>query len=173
MKKGVLKIVFAVLIFLPVCANATIVKDFNENGTIQFGDYYDLVNIWDSAIVTMTGGEVLYLYSYGSSTFNLQDGFINKALDARNSSVMNLFGGSEPFTLTAYDSSVVNIYGYGFVVDYIGIKGFWANGDPLSIILRPYSGTYPHVILHEIPEPNSIVILLSGVLFAVRKYHKT
>jgi len=174
MKKGVGVSILLAILLLPVCAKALIVRDFNDHeaGIIQTGDYYDQVNIWDDANVTMTGGEVLGLYSYDSSTFNLRDGFVNGGLNAKNSSIMNLFGCEQPFTLTANDSSVVNIYGYGFVVDYIGIKGFWANGDQLSIILRPYDETYSHVVLHEIPEPCTITIFLSGFLLAVLKHHK-
>ena len=170
--------IFAVLILLPLCANATTI-DFNENGTITDGNYFDRVNVWDSATVDMTGGQVLDFYAYQTSTVNLSGGtiswfytsgssallnmsggVIDRSLNVGGSSVTNLTGGQIPFYSTgayisAGDSATVNIYGYGFSLDGHYLSGYWADGTAFYIWLRG-SETPSHVVL--IPEPVSILL---------------
>src|SRR3990170_354735 len=76
MKKGVLKIVFAVLILLPVCAYSTDIT-FTSSGTITDGNVYDKVYVEnEGTVVNMSGGQISKLYTHNNSTFNFSGGQI-------------------------------------------------------------------------------------------------
>jgi hypothetical protein len=174
MKTRLWKIIFAILL-LPVCANAT-TMDFYTDGTITDGNIFDIVNIWDIANVTMTGGWVGNLYTYESSITNIDSGTIHFAIQTYDSSVVNLYSVqsdvSPPgpdFTITAFDNSVINIYGYGFQqIPSSFLKGYWITGDEFLIDLR-VPGTESHIVLHEIPEPCTLVFLAVASAFMVQR----
>jgi hypothetical protein len=78
------------IIVMPMlCQAGPVVKDFDENGIIGTGDYYDVVNIWDSAVVDMTDGTVSFCNCYNTSTLNLT--------------------GGDMFFVQTYDNSVANV----------------------------------------------------------------
>ena len=194
MKKGLWKIIFAILFLLPVCANATTI-DFYNDGTITDGNDFYWVNVWDNATVDMTGGRVSNFYTYQTSTVNFSDGnvssfhiedtshvnvsggFINQGLNVYDSGVANLTGGQigqigqiYDAYIAAFESAIVNVYGYGFSYTGVFLNGYWADETPFTIWLRG-PGTASHVVLHEIPEPLSILLFgFSGLLIVKQKY---
>jgi hypothetical protein len=95
MKKRLGKISFAILILLPVCAQATVI-DFNDHqtGTIQTGDNYDQVTLHDFAVVNMTDGNAQSVWSYDSSAFNMQNGNVSLVISIQNTSNVTISGGS-------------------------------------------------------------------------------
>ena len=189
MKTRLWKIIFAVLFVLPVCAKATTI-DFYTDGTIVDGNVFERVNVWDSATVDMTGGEVSRFYTYLTSTvnfnggtisslfvgdnsqLNMSEGLIDGSLNVSGSSIANLTGGQIPFYsqgafISAGGSSIVNIYGYGFSLDGQYLNGYWADGTAFYIWLR--GETPSHVVL--IPEPVSILLFSLAGLFIVKRKH--
>ena len=178
MKKGALKFVFAVLILVPVCTKATIIKDFNENGTIATGDYYDQVNIWNTATVDMTGGRVTStINTYNTSTLNISGGIIQGPpltfIYLHDSGVLNLSGGLFYSTWIYPQESTVNIYGrdLAWIIDSNKrVHGYWADGTEFLITLARIENA--NIIFHEIPEPCTLGLFGFG-FFILRRTIKT
>lgn len=191
--KKLLGVFLAILLLLPVCAKATTI-DFNDHqiGTIQTDDNYEQVTLHDFAVVNMLGGDVYSVFSYNSSTFNMQNGDISgwitlrdasnltitggsvKALEVYNSAVASISGGNITRLATGPEGTgAVHIYGKNFELNFDGgwlITGNWANDSQFSILYRA-DGTVPvpgspgsNVFLHIIPEPMTMVFLLIGIL---------
>jgi len=191
------KIIFILLTILSPFLNQVRAAELefhgNEYGIIYSPqDWYD-VNIYDYATVDMIGGSVNILYAFNSSIFNISDGSITsvicsfdlstvnitggsiEALATGGSSTANVYGGEWKWTdyIAAFDQSIVNIYGYDFSYSYGRLSGFWLSGIQFDLWLRG-PDTYPRVVLHEIPEPYSILLLSMGVLIArIRTKAKT
>jgi len=195
-RKGI-SILLAILL-LPVCAKALIVRDFNdhETGTIQTGDYYDQVNVWDSANVSMTGGEVGLLSSYNSSHINVTGGLVSpgwlaaynnsiveisggivRTVSLVDSSIMYWSGGNIDGYLAIFDNAVLHVYGKDFLYTPGGgygfgwLSGHWANGSDFTILFRHLSEVFPpesSVILHVIPEPCTLLLLIFGAAICRR-----
>ena len=188
MKTGV-GILIVSLAFLPLCANATPIDiDIYNDTTISSGEY-GTVNIYDTppeqTTVTMTGGQVTDLYTYQSSMVNLVDGYIygfyvtnSSMIDMLggaihhlmigDSAIANLRGGQITYHISASGSSIFNIYGKEFY--YIGdhLHGLWADNSSFDIWVRG-PGTNEHVVLHEIPEPITILFLGLGYFLIKRR----
>ena len=142
-----------------------------SGGSVHSLEAWDtgMVNIWGSAdvfsllareygVLNMSGGTVDNLGALEFGTVNLSGGFVSDCLGTLDSGLINVFG---------YDLSKTSSgggYGYGFV------SGEWTNGTIFSIdfsVAGAYSGTH----LHEIPEPTTLAIIMSGVLF-LRKWRR-
>ena len=163
--------------------------DFYSDATIENGDLYDNVFVYDttpdqttvdmlggsidafhtydSSIVNIYGGEILWgILSLNSSTVNLHGGTINcESLTVSNSSTLNIYGGdllvgnSPGFS----DSSTVNIYGYDFNRGTNDLTGFLSDGSPFAFTELPDS-KYSHMNLIVIPEPATLFLLALGSL---------
>jgi len=186
---------FAFLFLLPLCANATTV-DFYTDGTITDGDSYTTVNIWDTATVDMTGGNVSacninnfasLISDNGSigiiaccdnSTADILGGSFDVAYLAEDSK-MCIYGGiwsnGTDIDIYMYDNSELHIFGYDLehTDQYIlhgrtldAITGYWENGQEFTIILS--GPAVDNYFLHEIPEP-STMSLLSLCAFFIKK----
>ena len=87
--------------------------DFYQDATIQAGDSYGNVGVYDTppghTTLTITGGTVYNLLSYDASTVNMSDGLV-EALGAFEQSTVNMSGGYVS-TFHAYDDSAVNMSG--------------------------------------------------------------
>jgi hypothetical protein len=122
------------------------------------------LNAHEFSTANVSGGTVLTLAAYDSATVKLFPNGTVFSLDAAgagtaymtggvteygrtgDSSTMNLYGGTITNYINAWDSSTINVYGYGF--SYSPSGGSW------------------HINL--IPEPNSLILLAAGALFAKR-----
>jgi len=195
MGKKLLRLIFAVLCLLPVCVNATVV-DFNDHQivTIQANDNYDGITLHDFALVTMTGGSAQAIWSYDSSTFQMQGGeILGGGIYIWNSSnllmsggliqgfemhggVASISGGNIAGYFGIFDSiSMVHIYGKNFNLDFHingwSIAGNWADNSQFTIFYRGGSPSLPPgsngspIALHTIPEPCSFLLLVCGVIF--------
>lgn len=199
MKTRLWKIILAILL-LPVCAKALIMRDFNdhETGTIQTGDYYDIVNIWDSATVNMSGGQASSCYVNDAATLNYMDGVIwwmvasenstvnvhsdyDTGIQLEDSSKVYLHNGDSGFLqiLIVSGNAQLHIYGYDLIYtpDDPGspdfVDGYWEDShQSFNMRVRYAGGITPQVILHEIPEPCSFGLIGFG-FFIVRRTIKT
>lgn len=116
--KKLVGMICAILILLPVCANATTI-DFYNDGWITDGNVFDTVNIWNTSNVSMTGGDVDFMYSYNSSRLNLSGGLISRFW-SYGDSIVNITGGKVDTFIYAYDNSILNISG-GIVNCFINL----------------------------------------------------
>ena len=180
-------------------ADVFAIVNFYSDGVIDAGTPNSSVYTWNIANINMTGGTILSLDEFNSSRVNIQAGLISQGtslwnqsqlsltsgqiglfLEVHDSAVADLRGGILEGWLYAADDSVVNIYGDGFNYDPLAgtkngglLTGFWASGQTFSLNLldnlETETITYEHVVLHEIPEPASLLLLGLGVIFLRRR----
>jgi len=195
------KLFIAILIVTASVTQGAIL-DIYADDTIQNGDVYDTVNIYDSldtplvqTNVDMTGGEITYLNVYDTASFNSYDGDLSflyvyenatatinnlnyiAAIELHNSASLYMHGGVSSLSIQIFDDAELHVYGYDFEYDpsIIGtnsVSGFWENGEAFVVGLRQPSDydPYTQVILHEIPEPLTFMLLLSGSLWLKKKH---
>jgi len=177
--------VFAFL-FLPVCANATTI-DFYTDGTIQSGDTYSTVNVWNTATVGMIGGQTFYCNVYNTALFNYTGGDVS-CISAYDASIIDidtaitptlylyeqskvyLHNGGAGASILMYDNAQLHIYGYNLEYEDSAspnwVTGYWENGQQFQIYLRNiYDYDTTQVVLHEIPEPIILSLFGVGVFF--------
>jgi hypothetical protein len=111
MKKRLAKIIFAILLLLPVCAQATDIT-FTSDGTIQAGDEWMNAYIYDTppehTTVTMTGGSVLdHMGVRNASTLNMSGGNVG-GMGASEFATVNISGGSIG-ALSIYNNATATI----------------------------------------------------------------
>ena len=192
MKKTSMMLVAVVMLLLASQVQAIDV-DFYSDTTIEDGDVYDIVSVYDTppdfTTVDMFGGSVASLRTYDSSKANIYGGQILIDPQSRDSSTINIYSGVvicvsmivwDSSTLNIYggdlnvsdspyfsESSTVNIYGYDFNYDGWSLTGFLQDGS--SFIFTELSpSNYAHINL--IPEPATFLLFGLGVLL-VRKQH--
>jgi hypothetical protein len=84
-------------------------KWFYEDGTIQEGEVYSYVGVYNDAEVNMTGGDITdQLTAWNTSTVNLWGGFV-QGLVSVDSSSLNLLGNIEINGMEVHGSSVLNM----------------------------------------------------------------
>lgn len=154
----------------------------------------------DTTIVDMWGGTVANLCSFDSSTVNVYDGeivgsagpFYERGVDTLGGSIINIFGG-DIFGAGSWDSAtlnvrggtigfltastgLINVYGVNLAISDSGgqygdgeVSGnWWSDGSSFAISL--YGNAYDQTVLHEIPEPFSLLLFsFGGIILARRK----
>jgi hypothetical protein len=179
-------LVIGVMGVLLCCGALAQAIDFYSNGSIVEGNNFNVVNVWNAANVNMTGGSVTsFLNLYNNSNFNASGGEILNhvvtfdyssivfsggdsyiSLTTNDYSTIYVYNGLLSAVIAAFDSSAVNVYGYGFTMTPVGnsydLTGYFQDGTSFSYYLR--DSTYSRVMLHTVPEPASVAILLLGLL---------
>lgn len=152
--------------------------DFYSDGTIEEGDVYDVVGVYDTSpnqtTLNMFGGSIITLETYDSSRANVCGGEIIGSIITGNSSTVNIYWGNislaflavgSTSTLNIYGgdvlvgsspgfsgSSTVNIYGYGFERGINSLTGFLSDGSNFRFKELP-SDEYSRINLIVVPEP--------------------
>lgn len=186
MKKTSMMLVAVVMLLLASQVKAIDV-DFYSDATIEDGDVYTNVFVYDTPPDTTTldmyGGSVVGFLTYDSSTVNIYGGEVWGGLATLNLSTINIYGGSvECHSLTVNDSSTlnvyggglyvgnspgfseastVNIYGYGFNYGSNRLTGFLSDGSAFLFNELPFE-EYSHMNL--IPEPATFLLFGLGAL---------
>jgi hypothetical protein len=103
-----------VLLALPFFAYATPIDVSIYNDTIISSGEYGKINIYDSTpnqtTVSMTGGISQSIWTYDSSSFNMQNGNVSWVISAQNTSSITISGGSIG-SLQLVDNSIAHISG--------------------------------------------------------------
>lgn len=198
MRRKIVILRLLILLFSGGLAQAEwITKDFYTDGQIADGNYFDVVNLWDSAVVDMIGGEVLGLYCYDASKLNLLGGSVSSLnvigsnliemsagsighVSLENSSVTHWSGGNITGYIGIRDEAILHVYGKDFLYTpggefgYGWLSGHWADDSDFTVLFRHLPESFPpssSVILHEVPEPCSFGLLGLG-FFMARKIIK-
>lgn len=162
-------------------SNAAIDWDITTgHETIENGDTFDRVTIYNSAIVDMTGGEVNILRPYSNASLNVSGGHVG-ILYVNGTSTVNLTNGlidsitvgqniSDDLSII-FDcdlSSIIRTYDQGKLA---GLEGNWSNGTAFDIEIQNQNAQHPTGdYIQIIPEPISIVFLgFGGLLIRVRR----
>jgi len=190
MKKSMMLV--AVVMLLLASEVQAIDVDFYSDATIEDGDVYTNVFVYDTppdtTTVDMFGGTVRVFHTYYSATVNIHGGELTTQVGMWEASTMNIYGGSvmldsclftDSSTLNIYggdvrmgspyaeDSSTINIYGYDFSeFPAFSLTGFLSEGSPFEFIELTYAQS--HINLIVIPEPTTLFLLVIGC-FLLRK----
>jgi hypothetical protein len=173
MKVEVVKVilVMASLLITP-CLQAVVI---DSNQTIDSGDY-NQVDVINSAVLDVTGGDIFSLFSDNNTVVNMYDGVMRSAT-LSDESTLNLRGGT---IIGVYpNQATVNIYYFSLNEVQVGqvqdgnatvtISGVWENGNTFLIDFKRVSPDIPNINLIPVPEPTSILLLGSIVFLRLRK----
>lgn len=182
-----------ILLISSLCTFGYAIEITGGNYTIQSGDNYDTVNVYNDASITMTGGGAFYCNMFDNATWDYYSGDMG-VLDMNDTSIAKLYADRTP-TMYLHNDSQIHIYNgglgpsafifdnaelhiYGYDLKYEEnaapnwVDGYWAGGQEFRIILRNiYSYAPDQVYLHEVPEPLTLVLFaFSGfILRTARK----
>jgi len=171
----------------------TEVYSYNKSTINVGGGTIYTLNSYDSSNINIFGGLTYHVSAYDTTTVNVLDnanlftlfaldsGVINmsggrtSSIGAAESSTVNLYGGLVTDDLSAGDSGIINVYGYNLAKFPTGGKlgdgfvlGEWENGVTFNFYFYG-SNTYSHIILHEIPEPATILLIVIGSIVLRRR----
>ncbi|MDO8302342.1 MAG: hypothetical protein Q7T18_03780 [Sedimentisphaerales bacterium] len=142
-------VVVAVAISIaPSLSNATNIT-FTSDGTINNGDIFDSVSVYDTppnhTTITMYGGSVEYFNTFDESISNIQGGTITKAIHAGNLSTINISAGNLIDKLWVHNDAIINITGGVFpngwwVIDGSGTINI--SGGLLNITYTKFYGNH-------------------------------
>jgi hypothetical protein len=170
-----------VLVTLLICllvgqaAKALVIKDFTSDGQIVTGDSFYTVSILSGADVSITGGTVSYAANvYGTGKLSVSGGSAPLFFNLYDSAVLDLSGCTFTETWVYLGSStndLINVFGHNLAVapyysDHTIVTGRW-NEDASSTFSFVVGRTLPasqQIVLHEIPEPVTLMLLGLGGL---------
>jgi|GEM_PF-6058433 len=173
MKKEVGVSIVLAFLFWVSCANAVIWTSGDYQ--IGNGEVYDEIKIYNDVTVEIfNGSQIQWLETYDETMVTMYGGQLGTLNIATSNSINFLKGGIIECinTVGAGTFSSVHIYGqhFNFEQETFGytLTGQWLNDAPFSIYLRNYHLTIDPVILHEIPEPMTVLFLSFGY-FLIKK----
>ena len=184
MRRVILTIAFTVLIVSGLTKAAD--KYFYSSGQILPGETWDSVFVYnDGTTIDMTGGLIDYrLELYDSSIFNANGGTMDivfgggsriTLFDESVINLRNLDGGeTDGFPNTLIEAAggsnpQINLYGYGFYFVGNYLHGYWSDGSSFLFSIRSNDETMNALVLHEIPEPATLLLLSVGTILIRRK----
>lgn len=135
-----------------------------------FGGFAYSITAYDTTTVNVFDNANLFsLFAHDSGVVNMSGG-ITKGIGVAESGTVNLYGGLIT-GISAGDSGTINLYGYGLSKFLTGgnygfgfVSGQWQTGIQFYIDLGS-PDTYSHVMLHEIPEPATVLLIAIGGVY--------
>ena len=155
--------------------NVNIYTTSTEPTTVNMtGGSIDTCNVYDTSVLSLEGGSITALKTYNNSSVYI-DSDASTSFELYNGSSAHLSSSSSSVSVLIYDQAKLNIYGrnldYNELMSPNIITGQWENGEAFTIYLRNiFSYDSSQIILHEIPEPVSLLFLATGTLFFKRRY---
>lgn len=164
-----------ILVFVVAISNAAIVTHVYEDETVNHADY-EILEIHDSldvppeqtTVTFINGSELQKVNCNDTSIANIYGGIFG-SLVLRDSSTMNLYGGVINGGVNGIEEgTVLNVFGTNFS-EYVDngrvfLTGTWENDTDFEFYFYRMLEIPDNVMLHEIPEPASVLLLLSGIL---------
>ena len=158
--------VMGVLLYAGGLAKADI--DLHQDTTIDGGTWPGNTNVYDTAILTVNGGDIMSISAFDYSIVNVSGGSIGIIFltDLENATI-NLTGGDITGFHGRFNSpNAINIYGKDFVVWQNGqdayLSGKWANNSDFDFYFLRSNGLPDIVSLHIVPEPLTLSLLALG-----------
>ena len=164
--------------------------ELHESSTLNMheGEIGQGILSLDNSRVSVWNGIVAMVQPEDNSVVSVYGGTVTDTVGVYDNARLNLYGGQFQNYVYSYigSSSEIHVYGYGFGYDPLGgvlppgfdsggqLTGFWGNGTPFCITFRDFDyigwHTYDEaVVLHEIPEPFALGILVVGVMVGKRR----
>jgi hypothetical protein len=129
------------------------------------------IDLLDDSVFVMHDGILgEAIVTDGSSRALINGGIISQLVISRGNSVLNIRGGRLPERVRVFENATINIYGIGlyFTVDPDSpqislLGGRLADGTPIGGV-RYQMHDQGRIILHEVPEPTTRVLLALGAM---------
>jgi len=156
-------------VLLPCGGLAKADVDFHQDTTIDSGTWPGNTNVYDTAILTVKGGDIDSISAFDNSTVDIIGGTIDTIyLTDLESATINLYGGD--ITMGFYGRftapNAINIYGKDFIVwqnqDRAYLSGKWADNSDFDFYFLRSNGLPDIVSLHIVPEPLTLSLLALG-----------
>jgi hypothetical protein len=144
------------------------------NYQIGNGDIYDSIYIYNDVTVEIfDGSQIQVLFTYDETAVTMYGGWLS-TVNVFTPNNINIFKGGTIECINADGNfNSVHIYGqkFNFEQETFGytLTGQWGNSLPFSIYLRHYNPAVNPVVLHEIPEPTTFLVLGLGYFLIKRR----
>jgi hypothetical protein len=161
------------LLFSTISNAATVTRIYEDE--IIDHSHYEIVQVYDSldvppeqtTVIFVADSGAMEIHSNDTSIVNIYGGTFG-TLGLLDSSTMNLYGGQINTVLGSSAASTLNVFGTHFSIltgdPHASLSGTWENGSDFSFIFYRMPEIPDNVVLHEIPEPATVLLLLSGIL---------
>jgi hypothetical protein len=158
------------------------VNVWNDANVIMTGGEVEYCNIYETATLNYLDGDILLLTTNNSATAIV---YASKAdrFDLYNDSKIFLYNSADIVNIGIFDvTAQLHVYGYGFIIDHFNkmggipyynglIHGYWSDGtDDFQLQIRYTPEPFPqnNIILHTIPEPATLLLLIFGAAICKR-----
>ncbi|MBN1795679.1 MAG: hypothetical protein JW804_03315 [Sedimentisphaerales bacterium] len=171
-------IIVELLLFSGGMAQADYIDIYED--TVIDSDLDAIVTVHNSAEITvLPGGAATVFYLIDTSSALVYGG--HASYRSQSSSVLDLYGGT--FGSVGYDGSLAEIYVHGQNFQIIPasdnhtsvfLQGNWLNGTAFEIYFRDLPQPFEQALgtnIFLIPEPVTILLMLSGIL-GIRKLNR-
>lgn len=164
--------------FSTVTINAGTIRGGDRYGNPGFGGF-GLVT--QGSNVTINGGAIAGgagfsgglsmdgLHLQANSTARINNGSISRggadsgwSVHVRHTSVLEILGGVFSGPMAIADNGVVHVYGTGLTYDGITLTGTLQSGTPIALPVSVFNDG--QLILHQVPEPQTVALLGLGLL---------
>ncbi len=161
---------------------------YHARVTLHSGTIYGKVSIMsglpsDNAF-NMLGGEIQGIFTtMDGAVTEISDGTITGQVSAYMQSIITIYGGNILDDLYVNSGGTIHLWGtnfnyaYGAISDTVGtLTGTLQNGDLINCSFERYIDPWetnpffiPNIILHNVPEPATLVLLGFGCLTILKK----
>jgi hypothetical protein len=120
------------------------------------------VEVRDSSIVNMMGGNFPFFDTFGNGIVNMSGGSVWGGAVSSGNSIVNLSGGHYGFLADTYlsENSILNVYGTNLTYQNGILQGTLQDGTSIDTNVRVFDSAVVNLI--TVPEPPSLALVLAG-----------